>query len=128
VNKPVVELPELTVDFDDDLAKSILEIYIGKLINPRDVVEKSVYNFDLETLDGVDRLLELLPILDPEIMNEVYQEIFPGYPVDTLAPRVARIELRGYLMDYLENGRQEEAGEESSSEPELEDGEPSPPA
>ncbi len=97
----VYELKGLEDNFDDDLAKSILEIQIDKTLHPLEAVEKSLYNFDLETPEGVDRLLELLPILDPEIVNEVYQEIFPGYPVDTLAPRMARLELRGYLMDYL---------------------------
>lgn len=106
----IVQLWDLAHDFDDDLAKSMLEVIFDKIIHPQDAVEKSLYNFDLETPEGVDRLLELLPIMDPEIINEVYAEIFPGYPVDTLAPRIARIELRGYLMDYL-NGNFEEGQE-----------------
>jgi len=114
----VFELKGLDENFDDDLSKSILEIHLDKALHPQEAVEKSLYNFDLDTPDGVDRLLELLPILDPEIINEVYQEIFPGYPVDTLAPRMARLELRGYLMDYLANNGTQEgqgAGEEAAT-------------
>ncbi|MHA2068464.1 MAG: hypothetical protein ACXABY_29220 [Candidatus Thorarchaeota archaeon] len=110
----VFELKGLTDDFDDDLAKSILDIQLSKAILPQEAVEKSLYNFDLETPEGVDRLLELLPILDPEIMGEVYQEIFPGYPVDTLAPRMLRLELRGYFMDYLEDAERQKAGQEAA--------------
>lgn len=105
-----IVLPNLEEEFDDDFAKSLLEVSIDRSVHPHELVAKSLYNFDLESPEGVDRLLELLPILDPEIINEVYQEIFPGYPVDTLAPRMARIELRGYLMDYLDDtGQTEEA-------------------
>ena len=103
----IVELSGLDEEFDDDLAKALLEIEFHRIIQPQEALEKSLYNFDLDTPEGIDRLLELLPIMDPDIINEVYQEIFPGYPVDTLVPRMARIELRGYLMDYLDGGEKE---------------------
>lgn len=117
-------LNELEADFDDDLAKSLLDLSIEKTQHPDDILIKSVYNFDLESPDGVDRLLELLPIIDFEILKEVYQDIFPGYPLDTLNPRMARIELKGYFMDYLDainkpNSTQEDAPEGGSEEPEL---------
>lgn len=67
-------------------------------------IKKALYHFDLETPDGVDRLLELLPILDGEIVAEVYQEIWPGYPTDDAEEfnvRIARAEIKGYLMDFL---------------------------
>lgn len=118
------EMWELAEDFDDDLAKSMLEVQFDKLLHPQDAVEKSLYNFDLDTPEGIDRLLELLPIMDPEIINEVYQEIFPQYPVATLAPRVARLELRGYLMDYLDGAFQE--AENASGGAEEPTPEPSP--
>lgn len=113
MGSPKRELRDLEKDFDDDLAKSILEIELGQLIHPQEAVAKSLYNFDLETPEGVDRLLELLPIMDPEIVNEVYKEIFPMYPVKTLSPRVARIELRGYLMDYLHGSQEPATGPEN---------------
>lgn len=115
-NPKIASLWGLADDFDDDLAKSMLEVLFDKVVLTHDALEKSVYNFDLETPEGVDRLLELLPIMDPAIINEVYQEVFPTYPVDTLAPRVARIELRGYLMDYL-NGEFEDGSEEPNAGP-----------
>lgn len=113
----VKELYSLSEDFDDDLAKSMLEIRFDKIIHPQDAVLKSLYNFDLETPEGVDRLLELLPIMDPEIINEVYQEIFPMYPVDTLAPRIARLELRGYLLDYLNGEYERQEASEAATPP-----------
>lgn len=61
----------------------------------------SLYNFDLQSAEGVDRLVALLPILDEDIVKAVYQECFPGYPLDSIAPRMARIELRGFFMDFL---------------------------
>lgn len=67
-------------------------------------IEKALYHFDVETPAGIDRLLELLPILDREIIEEVYQEIWPNYPTDdeeSFNLRIARAEIRGYLMDFL---------------------------
>lgn len=62
----------------------------------------SLYNFDLQSAEGVDRILALLPILDEEIVKALYQECFPGYPTESIAPRMARIELRGFFMDFLD--------------------------
>lgn len=61
----------------------------------------SLYNFDLMSAEGVTRIVALLPILDEDIVKALYQEVFPGYPLDNIAPRVARIELRGFFMDFL---------------------------
>lgn len=99
----LLSMEELESNFDDDLAKSILYTSFDRVYDAEETITKSLYNFDLESVEGVTKLLELLPILDPEIMNEVYQEIFPGYPTDNLVARMVRLELRGYLMDYLES-------------------------
>lgn len=107
-------LSELEADFDDDLAKSLLDLSLDKMHHPDDVIIKSVYNFDLVSSDGVNRLLELLPIIDFEILKEVYQDIFPGYPVDTLTPRTARLELKGYFMDYLDGVKSQEKPEDGT--------------
>lgn len=109
-------LEDLEQDFDDDLAKSLLGVSIDRAVSATDVVAKAMYNFDLTSPEGVDRLLELLPIIDFEILKEVYQEVFPGYPVDTLAPRTARIELRGFFMDYLHDTGQTEEAEAAATE------------
>ena len=100
--------------FDDDLAESVLGLTVGDAVSSSSLVLKSLYEFDLESDDGVDRLLELLPILDPEIVKTVMQEIWPGYPVDSLTfePNLARAEIRGYLLDYLEGHGDDEIGED----------------
>lgn len=67
----------------------------------------SLYNFDLQSVEGIDRILALLPILDEDIVKAVYQEVFPGYPMDSIAPRMARIELRGFFMDFLDSAQAE---------------------
>jgi len=69
-------------------------------------VPKQLYYFDLQNPEGAVRLIELLPILDPDIVEEIYETIWPGYPVqdeEAFNDRVARLEIRGYLMDYLVN-------------------------
>ncbi len=94
--------------FDDELAESYLHTEIQSFINTKELVKKSMYDFDLVSEEGVDRLLALLPIMDPEIMKEVVQEIWPGYPVDdNFDPKTQRAEIRGYLLDYLGGHGQE---------------------
>jgi hypothetical protein len=87
--------------FDDDVSRDLLNLGVEQPVSERSIIAKSMYNFDLDSQDGLYRLIELLPIMDPAIINEVYQEIFPGYPIDSLAERMSRLELKGYLMDYL---------------------------
>ena len=62
-----------------------------------------LYNFDLMSVEGVDRIIALLPILDEDILKAIYVECFPGYPTDNISPRMARIELRGFFMHFLES-------------------------
>lgn len=61
----------------------------------------NMYHFNLDDPGSVERIMALLPVLDTEIIQSLYQECFPGYPVEDLAPRMARIELKGFFMDYL---------------------------
>lgn len=98
----------MMVDFPvgfEDVEKSIslLSLEVEKAIHPMDALEKSMYSFTFTTVEGVQSFLELLPVLDESIIKEVYSEIFPGYPTNTLPMRVARVELEGYLKDYLAN-------------------------
>ena len=96
--------------FDDELAESYLFAEIQNFINTKELVRKSLYDFDLVTVEGIDSLLALLPIMDPIIMKEVVQEIWPGYPVeDNFDPKIQRAEIRGFLLDYLQGHGQEEA-------------------
>jgi len=96
-----VNFSHLETWFDDDKSVELLNIHYEPAMSERNIVAKSMYNFDLDSQDGLTRLIELLPIMDPEIIKEVYQEIFPGYPIDALHERMARLELKGYLMDYI---------------------------
>lgn len=97
--------------FDDEAARSVLELSVDTLVSPNNLLLKSMYEFDLDSEQGINRLLELLPILDTEIVKTVVQEIWPGYPVDSLTfdHSLARAEIRGYILDFLEgHGTQEE--------------------
>lgn len=81
----------------------------------------SLYNFDLLTPDGVERVVALLPILDESIVKAVYQECFPGYPIDNISPRVARVELRGFFMDFLDGSTTPETASTTDDSSEDED-------
>ncbi len=84
---------------DEDIALDILA-------TAEEILNKSLYHFDFDKYDGIERVLELLPILDTEVVKDVYATVFPGYPVDDdslFNPRTARLELRGFFMDFLAN-------------------------
>ena len=87
--------------FNDSFAKSILDTSVDTILDPRLLVSKSMVNFDLDTREGIGRLLELLPIMSDAIVAQIYQRIFTGYPRKELVIRIAKLEIRGYLMDYL---------------------------
>lgn len=91
---------ELEDNFDDDRAEDLLNLGIYQTDNLDSILEKSMFEFSLDNEEGVLRLLELLPVLDEDILKEVYRDVFRGYPVENLAPRIARAELRGYFMDF----------------------------
>lgn len=90
--------------FDPDLHDAVLSVQIDEPVSSVGIVKKSLYDFDLETEDGITRLLALLPILDQDIVREVYAEIWPGYPPGDVDPKRHRLEVKGYLLDYLEAG------------------------
>lgn len=94
-------LPDLEDIQDESIAKAYLDLDV-----PFDI-SKSIYHFDLNTEEGVDRLLEFLPIIDSEILKEIYVEIFPEYPVDDpskWSDRIARLEIKGYLIGHKKYG------------------------
>lgn len=105
----VVNVPDLNLMFDEDLAKSVLQLPFAEALEAEDVI-KSLYDFDLTSDEGVNKLMELLPIMDPDILSDVMEEIWPGYVVDDLPPDLMRAEIKGYLMDYLR-----EYGEEAKA-------------
>ncbi len=97
----LLDLPEF---FDDETAGEVLQLSVDDVVSSGNLLLKSMYEFDLDSEDGVSRLLELIPLLDPEILKTVMQEIYPGYPVDSLTfdNSLARAEIQGYLLDFLE--------------------------
>jgi hypothetical protein len=90
----------LEENFDDDFAKAVLSVQIDDIDLNLDVA-KSLYKFDVDSKEGLMRLLELLPILDRDILFSVYGKLFPTYQTEKLVPRMVRSELKGFLMDYL---------------------------
>lgn len=112
-------LPELEVFFDDTFSKSVLGVSLDTMIHATEVVKKSLYDFDLDSPDGVLKLLELLPIMDREILVDIAGEIWPGYPAEDSDFKLLRLEIKGYLMDYLDgHGKEEATGEGPQTESE----------
>lgn len=89
--------------FDDSVAGEVLALSVDELVSSSNLLLKSMYEFDLDSEEGVVRLISLLPILDPEILKTVLQEIWPGADVDSLTfdNSLARSEIKGYLLDFL---------------------------
>ena len=110
-----IVLEGLEESFDNDKAESMLNLSIGRMTRTSDLVRKSMYDFDLETPDGIEKLMALLPIMDPEILKDIMGEIWPGYPTDIDA-RKHRLEIKGYLKDFLESNEQETTAEQPGSE------------
>lgn len=102
------KLASFDIDFDEDKAEGVLSLEISKGIVHVEELMKSLYEFDLESDDGVKKLLELLPILDPTLIVELVEKIWPGYVVQAADPDLLRAEVKGYLLDYLD-GEYDEA-------------------
>ena len=96
---------EMGAFLDNTQSEDCLQLHVGSMIDSEELVRKSIYNFDVETREGILGLLAVIPILDPEILAEVYTEIWPGYDTEeNFETKLARKEVRGYLLDYLESG------------------------
>lgn len=104
----MIVLEGLEESFDNDKAETMLNLSVGRITTTRELVRKSMYDFDLETPEGIEKLMALIPIMDPEILKDIMGEIWPGYPTDVDARR-HRLEIKGYLKDYLESYDQEDA-------------------
>jgi predicted transcriptional regulator len=104
----IVRLAGLEESFDNEAAEKFLNLSVGRMTTTADLIRKSVYDFDLDTPSGIAKLLSLLPIMDPEIIKDIIVEIWPGYPTDVDARR-HKMEIRGYLKDYLESYDEQEA-------------------
>lgn len=109
----VVALPGLDDFFDEDLAAMVLSLSFDKAVDSVDLVRKSLYEFDLETDDGLKKLMESLPIMDPEIMQDLMSEIWSGYTAEDMDPQMMRAELKGYFLDILHGQASENTTETS---------------
>jgi len=100
-----VEIPALESEFDDDAAISMLGITfnkgVSKSITDSEMLRKSFFDFDLISEEGLQKLLNLLPVLDYEIVKDVVESMWPAYPTDGLNPATTRMELKGFILDYL---------------------------
>ncbi len=108
----MIVLEGLEDSFDNDRAEEMLNLSIGRITHTSELVRKSMYDFDLDTPDGIAKLMALLPIMDPEILKDIMTELWPGYPTDIDARR-HRLEIKGYLKDYLDSYDQEDASSQS---------------
>lgn len=116
---------DLADDFDGgDTAQEILGLQVENVLTSGNFFMKSMYDFDLDSEDGIVRLISFLPILDPEIIKQVLTEIWPGYPVDSLTfdNNLARAEIKGYLLDFLGGHGTEAADIDSTDEGEPDGG------
>lgn len=92
-----------------DKALQILNITVDdKVVYPIDIVKKSFYEFDLQSIEGITSFLTVLPITSDELLMQACSDVFPGYIIDNFDVKLARLELRGYFLDYLQTLSQEE--------------------
>lgn len=131
-----MKLLNLESSFDNEKAEELLNLSVGLITHTSELIRKSIYDFDLETPEGIEKLMALIPIMDPEILKDIMTSIWPGYPTDVDARR-HRLEIKGYLKDYLEtyeadqelpltgsesvdsNGEEDSTGEEDPAIPKL---------
>jgi hypothetical protein len=110
-----VKLRHLEDSFDNDEAEKRLNLSISPVVHTVDYVRKSMYDFDLDTPEGIAKLMTLLPIMDPEILTDIMAEIWPQYPSDIDARR-HRAEIRGFCLDWIQSqGAVDDEEQEGSS-------------
>jgi hypothetical protein len=100
VQKSVV-IPELTETFHEG-AEEVLGTYIPAVTSPVDVVFKSLYSFDLDSKEGLMKILEMLAVLDPDIVRALAGRLWPGYPTGERDIHLLRDEIRGIIIDALQ--------------------------
>lgn len=107
-------LNELEDSFDNDSAEEMLNLSVGSFTHTSDLIRKSIYDFDLQTPEGIEKLMALLPIMDPDILKDITTEIWTGYETDA-DPRRLRFEIKGFLKDYLDSYDQEKRKDQDDS-------------
>ena len=66
-----------------------------------ELLNKSIYDYDPNTQEGVYKLLELLPIVDSTVIQELSSIVWPGVVVEDEDVNRYRCELRGWLISTL---------------------------
>jgi hypothetical protein len=95
-----IDLSELTQTYDAE-AITVLSTGFDTSVDALGLVAKSLYSFDVETPEGIMKILELIPVLDADIIRALAGKIWPGYPTADRDITLLRDEVRGYLMDLL---------------------------
>ncbi len=89
------------------LAKSLAslkptqELEILNNVHTKIVFHKSLYNFDLSSLEGIKNTLQTLPVMSTELVQQIAQSIWSGLDVTTYTPKDLKTQIRGYLLDVL---------------------------
>lgn len=93
-------LNDFLIDFNEEEASSILNLDLSKGIDVNELL-KSMYDFGLDTPEGVKKLMNLVPVLDSVILVDLVEKIWPGYAVEAEDPELLRAEIKGFLLDFL---------------------------
>ena len=93
-------LNDFEVEFDEESTQELLALELSKGIDVNELL-KSLYDFDLSSVEGVKKLLELVPVLDSVILVDLVEKIWPGYAVEAEDPELLRAEIKGFLLDFL---------------------------
>lgn len=72
----------------------------GSLVSASSL-EKSLYNFDLTSLEGIKNTIQALPIMELQIVQQIAQSIWPGLDTLSIDPTDLKQQITGYLLDVL---------------------------
>lgn len=96
------DLEEADAEEDEEVAKSILfQPTVVKAVSTNEIIKKSFYGYDVTTSDGMMKILDALPIMDIEYVQQIALEVWPDTQAEDNDPELLRAELRGYILDQL---------------------------
>lgn len=111
LQKSVETMDTLHIHAEDEYAHRVLSVGF----HDRDQVIKGLFNFDLTTPEGVSSLLEILPIADDSIVQDVYASIWPSSSgTKTVDTKLLKLQIMGYLHDTKDV--QEESAERDEND------------
>ena len=96
------EIEDVDEDKAEETAKALLNRpTISQAVSTHEIIKKSFYGYDVTTPDGMMKILNALPIMDIEFVQQLALEIWPDAQADDADPEMVRAEVRGYLLDQL---------------------------